>query len=87
MTPSEGQNLTLNLDFRGHISTFRAKYVPKSGPFKAKNKALTTPEQRLKNFQKVLKIGFFMLKMVKMALSEGQNLTLFFDFRGHLSTF
>ena len=57
MTPAEGQILTLNLDFREHKSTFRAKNIPKSGPFEAKNNAQTTPEQLYKTFQKVLKIS------------------------------
>ena len=39
MTLSEGQILTKNFDFRGHISTFRAKNTPKSGTFKAKYNA------------------------------------------------
>ena len=39
MTLSEGQILNQNFDFRGHISTFRAKNRPKLGPFKAKNNA------------------------------------------------
>ena len=39
MTLSEGQILNQNFDFRGHISTFRAKNTVKSEPFKAKNNA------------------------------------------------
>ena len=39
MTLSEGQILTQNFDFRGHISTFRAKNTLKSAPSKAKNNA------------------------------------------------
>ena len=39
MTLSEGQILTQNLDFRGHISTFRAENTAKIGSFKAKNNA------------------------------------------------
>ena len=39
MTLSEGQILTLNFDFRGHISTFQAENTPKSGPFKTENNA------------------------------------------------
>ena len=35
----EGQFLTYNLDFRGHISTFRAENKAKSGHFKAENNA------------------------------------------------
>ena len=52
---SEGQNLTLNLDFRGHIATFRAENTPKSGPFKAENNAQTTSKQLQNKFQKVQK--------------------------------
>ena len=37
MTFSEGQNLTYNFDFRGHISTFRAENTHKNGTFMAKN--------------------------------------------------
>ena len=44
MTLSEGQILTKNFDFRGHISTFRAENTAKSGHFKAENNALTTSE-------------------------------------------
>ena len=39
VTLSEGQILTQNLDFRGHISTFRAENTPKIGSFKAENNA------------------------------------------------
>ena len=53
MTPPEGQNLTLNFDFRGHISTFRAKNTTKTRPLNAENNALTIPEQRQNNFLKV----------------------------------
>ena len=45
MTPSEGQILTLNFNFRGHISTFRAENILKSATSKAENNAQTTPEQ------------------------------------------
>ena len=44
MTPSAGQILTKNFDFRGHLSTFRAENTPKNWPFKAKNNAYTTSE-------------------------------------------
>merc|ERR1711954_222182 len=44
MTLSEGQILTENFDFRGHISTFRAENTAKSGHFKAENNAQTTSE-------------------------------------------
>ena len=39
MTLSEGQILTQNFDFRGHISTFLAENTSKSTSFKAKNNA------------------------------------------------
>ena len=55
--------------------------------FKAKNDAQTTYELLQTNFQKIQKTGFFTLKMVKMTISEAQNLTYNFDFRGHISTF
>ena len=75
MTLSEGQNLTVNFDFRGHIETFRAENTPKSGPFKAENNAQTTSKQLQNKFQKVQKTCFLTLKMVKMTPSEGQILT------------
>ena len=74
MTLSEGQILTQNFDFRGHISIFRAKNIPKSRPFKAQNDAQTTSEQLQTKFQKVKKTTFLTLKMVKMTLSEGKIL-------------
>ena len=87
MTPSEGQFLTKNFDFRGQISTFRAESTPKSTSFKAKNNAQTTSEHLQNNFQKPQKTGFLAPKMVKMTPSEGQFLTKNFDFRGQISTF
>ena len=65
MNLSEGQILTKNFDFRGHISTFRPENKPKSRPFKAKNNAQTTSEQLKTNFQKVEKTTFLGPKMVK----------------------
>ena len=65
MTPSEGQFLTKNFDFRGQISTFRAENTPKSMSFKAKNNAQTTSEQLQTNFQKVKKTTFLAPKMAK----------------------
>ena len=52
MTPSEGQNLILQFDFRGYISTFRAKNTAKSWSFEAENNVQTTSEQlkQLKRF-------------------------------------
>ena len=87
MALSEGQNLTLNFDFRGHISTFRAENTRKKGLFKAKNNAQTPSEHLQNNFQKVQKTTFLDPKMVKMTLSKGQFLTKKFDFRGQISTF
>ena len=87
MTLSEGQILTQNFDFRGHISTFRAENTAKSGHFKAENNAQTTSEHLQNNFQKVQKTTFLAPKMVKMTLSKGQFLTKKFDFRGQISTF
>ena len=65
MALSEGQFLTQNFDFRGHISTFRAKNTFKIRSFKAKNNSQTTSEQLQNNFQKVQKTTFFAPKMVK----------------------
>ena len=59
MALSEGQNLTLNFDFRGRISTFRAENAPKIGHFKAENNAQTTSEQLQKHLPKSLKNDFF----------------------------
>ena len=70
--PENGQNEKFN--FGDHISTFRAKNTPKSGPYKTKNNAKTTSEQLQTNFQKPLKTGFLSLKMVETTLVEGQNL-------------
>ena len=58
MTIPEGQILTKNFDFGGHIPTFRAENTAKIGHFKFKNNALTHPEQLQNNFEKVPKIIF-----------------------------
>ena len=50
--------LTENFDFRGHLSTFQAENTPKSRHFKAKNNALTLPEQLQSNFEKVQNTTF-----------------------------
>ena len=55
--------------------------------FKAKTDAQTTSELLQTNFQKIQKTGFLTLKMVQMTISEAQNLTSNFDFRGHISIF
>ena len=67
MTLSEGQILTLNFDFTGHISTFRPQNKPKSRPFKAKNNTQTTSEQLQKNFQKAQQSGFLTMEIVKIS--------------------
>ena len=54
--PENGQNEKFN--FGDHISTFRAKNTPKSGPYKTKNNAQTTSEQLQTNFQKFQKTVF-----------------------------
>ena len=74
MTLSEGPNLTSNFDFRGHVSTFRAKNTPKKWPFNAKTNAQTTSEQLQTNFQKPQEKGFFTIKLFKLTLSEDQVL-------------
>ena len=55
--------------------------------FRAQNNAQTASKQLQTNYQKPQKTACLTLKMVKMTLSEGQNLTSNFDFRGHISTF
>ena len=72
MTLSEGQILTYNFDFRGHISTFKAENKTKSGYFKAKNNAQITSKQLQTNFTKPQKTTFLTLKIGKMTLSDGQ---------------
>ena len=57
--------LTQNLDYWGHLSTFRAENTHKSGPFKVKNNAQTLPKQLKNNFEKVKKMTFSTSKMVK----------------------
>ena len=78
MSPSEGQILNQNFDFRGHISTFGAENTPKIGPFKTENNAQTTSEHPQNNFQKVKKTTFLAHKMVKSRvqfLKNGQHFT------------
>ena len=65
MILSEGQILTQNFEFIGHISTFQAENTLKSGSFKAKNNAQTTSEQLQTNFQKVKKTYFWSGKLSK----------------------
>ena len=83
----ESQNLNKNFNFRGHISTFRAKNTPKNWLIQTKNNVQTTPKKLLNNFQKPQKTTFLTPKMSKMTLSKGQFLTKNFDFRGQISTF
>ena len=68
MTFSEGQNLTSNFDFRGHISIFWAENKPVIGAFKAKNNAQTTSEHLRNNFQKPKKTGFMAHKISQRAI-------------------
>ena len=65
MTLSEGQILTQNFDFRGHISTFQAVNTTKREPFKTENNSRTTSGLLQTNFQKHQKTVFLTLKMVK----------------------
>ena len=65
MTLSEGQILTKNFDFQGHILTFGAKNTAKTEPFKAENNAKATSEQLQTNFQIVQKTTFLGPKIVK----------------------
>ena len=74
------------MDFRGHISTFRAENTPKSGSFKAQNDAQIASEQLQTIFQKVQKTGFLTLKMVKMTLSP-RLIVDFLEYSDIFSTF
>ena len=56
----------------------------KRWPFKAKNNAQTTSEQLQTNIEKAQKTGSSALEMVKMTLSERQNLSYKFDFIGYI---
>ena len=64
--------LTKNLDYRGHLSTFRAENIPKSGHFKFKNNAQTLTKQHQNNFEKVQKMTFSTPKWSKMTLQIHQ---------------
>ena len=74
ITLSEGQILTKNFDFIGHLSTFRAENTQK-------NDAYTTSEQLQTNFQNVQKMAFLGPKMVKMTRKMTKELQKchFFD--------
>ena len=54
-----------NLDFRGHLATFRGENTRKSRPYKAKNNAQTFPKQLQNNFGKVENSTFSTPKMAK----------------------
>ena len=74
MALSEGQNLTLNFDFRVDILTFLAENTLKSGSFKAEHNAPPTSEHLQNNFDKVQKTTFLALKIIKMICSKDKNL-------------
>ena len=76
MNLSEGQNLTLNSDLRGYLSTFQAANTFKTAPFRTRNNAQLTSKQLQNNIQKVEKTGFLTLEMVKMTISKGHKLNL-----------
>ena len=69
--------LTKNLDFRGHLSTFRAENTPKSGPSRSKNNALRNPEQLQINFTKVQKTTFFAPKIAKPRVPILEKVSIF----------
>ena len=58
ITLSDGQILTHNADFEGHIPTFRAEKKAKKGHFKSKNNALILPEHLRNNFENIPKMTF-----------------------------
>ena len=65
-----GKILTENLDYWGHLSTFRAENTQKSGPFKTENNVQTLPKQLQTNFEKVEKITFSTAKIAKTGPSK-----------------
>ena len=69
--------LTKNFDFRGHLSTFRAKNTPKSRPFEGENNAQTLPKQVQNNFEKSRNRLFSPPKWSKMTPQIGQNEQIF----------
>ena len=77
MRSQNGQILTKNLDFRGHLLNSGAENTPKSGPFRSKNNALTTPEQLLNNFEKVQKWTFLSPKWSKHGWQLWQKRSIF----------
>ena len=62
---SESPNLSLNLNFRSHISTFPAENTPKIGHLRKKNYALTTSGQLQNNFGIAQKMSFSPTKLSK----------------------
>ena len=62
----KAQNLALNFDLEGHLSTMWPENKPKE-PFKATNNHQITHEKLL-SYYKVKKRLFFALKMVKVNL-------------------
>ena len=69
--------LTKNLDFRGHLSTFRPENIPKSRLFEAENNAQTLPKQVQNNFEKVEESTFLTPKWSKMTPQIGHNEQIF----------
>ena len=69
--------LTENLDYRGHLLTFRAENTTKSGPFKVENNAQTLPKQLQNNFEKVQKMTFLTPKMAKSWMSTWPKVSIF----------
>ena len=72
-----GKILTENLDYWGHLSTFRAENTLKSRPFKVENNAQTLPKQLQNNFEKVQKMTFLITKIVKNDPENRQNEQIF----------
>ena len=73
MRSQNGQILTKNLDFRGHLLNSGAENRLKSGSFKSKNIALILAKQLQNNFEKVKKMTFSTPKMVKIEVSKWSN--------------
>ena len=71
------KNLTKNLDYWGHLSTFRAENTHKSGPFKVKNNAQTLPKQLKNNFEKVQETTFWTTKLAKTRMPTWQKVAYF----------
>ena len=71
------QILTEDINFRGHLSTFRADNAPKGRPFMAISNAKIFPEKLVKNFEKVKKTYFSTPKMTKTLVSTRQKVSTF----------